>query len=86
MKKNIICLILFALLCPIGYCNNETQQEKDKIKTENKTDEKIKEETTGAAVPLEKFEYKPCEGDEKIKGCRIEDLTEQKNNKSNELP
>ena len=55
--------------------NQETQ-----IKNDDKADNKV-EKITGAAKPVEKFEYKSCDNEEGIPACKVEDLIKEKHDK-----
>lgn len=86
MKKYLILLLLLISSTLACYCNNSDSEIKaDKIKQE-KMNEKQEESMTGAAKPVENFEYKPCKGDEKTKACKIEDLIKKDDKNKEELP
>lgn len=86
MKKYLILLVLLISSTLACYCNNSDPEIKsDKIKQE-KINKKQEENMTGAAKPVENFEYKPCKGVEKTKACKIEDLIKKDDKNEQELP
>ena len=85
MKKCLIILILLLFSNSAGFCNVDLKTENE-IKQKEKAIEKQEESITGAAKPVENFEYKPCKGDEKTKACKIEDLIKKDNKNKQELP
>ncbi len=84
MKKYIILALILSTMNTFGYCSENAIEEKKPQQKEN-TSKEI-HNNTGAAAPVENFEFKPCKGDEKIKGCKIEDIIEKEESKSNKLP
>ena len=85
MKKWLIILILLIFSNSAGFCNVDLKTENE-IKQQEKTNDKQVESVTGAAKPIENFEYKQCKGDEKTKACKIEDLIKKDDKNKQELP
>lgn len=82
MKKRIILFTVIILISTICYANEEKE-----IKNEDINNKNIElEKPTGQAAPIGKFEYKPCDGDEKTKGCKVEDLIKKDDKNNNKLP
>ncbi len=86
MKKYLILLFFLFALNLSGYCSNAATDVKPDANKQEKMNEKQEESITGAAKPVENFEYKPCKGDEKTKACKIEDLIKKDDKNKEELP
>ena len=87
MKRILILITVCLLLNSFCHAQDEKNYSLNKSNDYNttKTTEikqgNTEDSSTGGASAVEKFEYKPCEGDGKVKACKIDDLQEKNTTK-----
>ncbi len=84
MFKFFVLFTLLIFLCQSIYADEIKEVKKTEI-PDHKTAEQnsYEKQEFSPAAPVEKFEYNTCAGDEKVKGCKIDDLIKEKDKKSN---